>query len=113
MQFFLGFMTATIIFTITLCLCIFFNEEHKKRRRSNILPGHEFFVHRLGAIKVQSVDKKEVTYTVEDGETFSADLEIFDQMKPLPLRPFNRDHNKHKKTTRYRFYSKKGTIYDV
>ena len=113
MQFFLGFMTATIIFTIILCLSVFFNEENKKRRRSNIIPGHEFFVHRIGEIKVQSIHKEEITYTNSEGETFSTDIEIFTQMSPIPLDASRRVDPKPKKKTQHRFYNKRGTIYDV
>ena len=55
MQFFVGFATATLVFIISLCLYVFFNEENKKRNRRNILPGHEFYVHRIGEIKIKSV----------------------------------------------------------
>ena len=115
MQFFVGFATATLIFIISLCLYVFFNEENKKRYRKNILPGHEFYVHRIGEIKVKSVIEDQITYSDIDGEVYTTDLLYFSSFELTPLAPARTSRKKANKqrTTTHKYYTKKGKTYDV
>ena len=112
MQFFIGFVTATLIFTITLCLYIFCHEENKKRNRINILPGHEFYVHRIGEIKIKSIIDDKVTYGNMSGEMFALDIDQFLSLEMTPLVPRRRVKKPTKPKT-HNYYTRKGKIYDV
>lgn len=114
MQFFVGFATATLIFIISLCLYVFFNEENKKRYRKNILPGHEFYVHRIGEIKVKSVIADQITYSDMNGEVYTTDLLYFSSFELTPLAPAKTPHRKAiNQSVTHKYYTKKGKTYDV
>ena len=114
MQFFVGFATATLVFIISLCLYIFFNEENKKKHRKNILPGHEFYVHRIGEIKIKSIIGNEITYSDNNGEVFISDMEHFSSFGLVPLTTTETSEKQHKpKEKTYKHYTYKGKTYDV
>lgn len=114
MQFFVGFATATLIFIISLCLYVFFNEENKKRYSKNILPGHEFYVHRIGEIKIKSVIADRVTYSDASGEVYTTDLLYFSSFELTPLAPAKESHKKSiNQSSTHKYYTRKGKTYDV
>ena len=114
MQFFVGFATATLVFIISLSLYIFFNEENKKRHRKNILPGHEFYVHRIGEIKIKSVVGEEITYSNNDGELFVSDIDHFSSFGLTPLvSKRTAKKNEAPKPKTHKYYTHRGKTYDV
>ena len=114
MQFFVGFATATLVFIISLCLYIFFNEENKKKHRKSILPGHEFYVHRIGEIKIKSVIGNEITYADSNGELFISDIDHFSSFGLVPLSATETSNKQSTpKEKLYKYYTYKGKTYDV
>ena len=118
MDFFMGFLTSSILSAIFFCVYVFLKEEIRKNRFRNIIPGQTYYVQSIGKVTVQSIDHLTVSYVDTDDTLYRAPCEAFLAFSKLslketgPIRTVDYQAEDTSKTKR-KYYNKKGQIFDV
>ncbi len=118
MNFFMGFLTSSILSAIFFCIYIFLKEEVKKNKFNNIIPGQSYYVQSIGKVIVQDTDGFCVVYSDANENTYSVSCELFAAVSKLTLKETNpiRTNSKKPKSTKkqsYQYYNRKGSTFDI
>lgn len=121
MEFFMGFLTSSILSTIFFCVYIFLKEEVRKNRYRNIIPGQTYYVQSIGKVIVQSVDYTTVSYMDDKQNLYKTSCDAFLTFSKLslketgPIGPIKipANHSMPKDEAGYKYYDSKGKIFDV
>lgn len=118
MEFFMGFLTSSILSTIFFCIYIFLKEEVKKSKFNNIIPGQSYYVQSIGKVIIQNLDENVVVYSDENDNIYSTTCDVFLTFSKLslkdtmPIRNTNQAQRKSRKQSP-KYYNSKGNIFDV
>jgi len=118
MEFFMGFLTASILSTIFFCIYVFLKEEVKKSKFNNIIPGQSYYVQSIGKVIIQNLNDNLVSYKDENDNLYTTSCDIFLAFSKLSLKdtmPIKKIE-KPSATSRHRggkYYNAKGKVFDV
>lgn len=118
MEFFMGFLTSSILSTIFFCIYIFLKEEVKKSKFNNIIPGQSYYVQSIGKVIIQDLNDDIVSYKDENENIYTTTCDIFLAFSKLSLKdtmPIRAFKNTKKQSRRQnsKYYNSKGKVFDV
>jgi hypothetical protein len=113
MEFFAGFMTAFVLFAIFFCMYVFLQEEIKKRKISNIVPGQSYYVQSIGKVLIKKVDEGFVTYESDLHGEFFAKCEDFSELSKLNLTNESPIKEETQSTRKNSYYNRRGKIFKM
>ena len=118
MEFFIGFLTSSILSTIFFCIYIFLKEEVKKSKFNNIIPGQSYYVQSIGKVIIQDLNDDTVSYKDENENIYTAAYDIFLSFSKLSLKdtmPIRKTEHSGQQIRRQnnKYYNSKGKIFDV
>lgn len=119
LNFALGFMSATLIYTMFFCLYIFVQEEKRKSKQRSLIPGQKYFVPSIGKVTISKTDFENVEYECPEGTLYSVSCAEFFATSRLLLKEsgeitpelLHKTSCSTKKSQR--FYDKRGRVFSV
>lgn len=118
MNFFMGFLTSSILSAILFCIYVFLKEEDKKNRFNTIIPGQTYYVQSIGKVIIQGTDGKDVAYKDENQNMYSASCELFLSFSKLSLKETGQiqkitQEQIRAKNRSHKYYNNKGSVFDI